>query len=441
MAGKRIGIRREDKSELERRAPLTPPDVADLIAEHDLSFTVQPSPVRVFTDQEYREAGATLSNDLSECDLIVGIKEVPLDSLVPGKPHLFFSHTAKGQSYNMPLLAKILKDKITLIDYELVKDDRGMRLIAFSFQAGQAGMVNSLWSLGQRWLAKGMKTPFAMLKQARMYEGGLPEIREVLREVGDEVRSQGLPEACTPLIISITGEGRVAAGAHDLLDELRPVTITPEKLLDEEYIASLSQKQVYSVSFHMADFLERVSGEAGFSLDEYLQHPELYRSKFTAYLPYLTALVNGIYWDDRFPKLVTLDDVANLFAENDPKLQVIGDVTCDVGGSIETTIKATLPDDPVFVYDPATGDTVDGFEGNGLQMMTVDILPTEIPRESSAHFGSVLKSHLAEVAKADFSQTLSATGLPPEFIPAVIAHKGALTPEFEYLQSYLDQNG
>ncbi|MFH0882699.1 MAG: bifunctional lysine ketoglutarate reductase /saccharopine dehydrogenase family protein [bacterium] len=437
MTGKHIGIRREDKSELERRAPLTPNDVAELVRDHRIQVSIEPSDTRIFPDSAYREAGATLTDDLSDCDLIVGIKEVPVERLIDGKPHLFFSHTAKGQPYNMPLLASVLMKNVTLLDYELVTDEDGLRLIAFSYQAGQAGTINSLWALGQRLLAKGIDSPLTTLEQSIRYQGGLAEAKEAMHRVGDQIHKQGLPAAVSPLIIGITGEGRVAGGARDVLDVMNPVELTIEQLQDGEALAGLSGHEVYVVYFNMEYFLERIDGGDGFDFDEYTQHPERYRSNFSRYLPSLTVMVNGIYWDERFPKLVTLDDAKRLYTDDDPKLLVIGDITCDVGGSVETTVKATLPDNPVYVYLPETGQIRDGFEGEGLLMMTVDILPSEIPETSSVHFGAMLKPLLPALAEVDFSQPFDKLELPPAFRLSVIAHQGQLTPPFRYLLHHL----
>lgn len=438
MSQVRVGIRLEDKSEWERRAPLTPSDIREMRTRHGLEFTVEPSTVRIYSDDEYEKAGAEIKMGLDACDLIVGIKEVPKERLVPGKPHLFFSHTIKGQSYNMPLLQEILDKRITLIDYEKVTDDLGRRLIAFSTQAGQAGMINSLWSLGMRWRELGIETPFTTLKQALQYPTGLEEPRRAIREVGEQIREHGLPQAVAPLVIAITGIGRVSSGAQDILEEMEPVTLKAKDILDPKIMSSLSRHEVYKVVLDMQHFLEHVDGSKGFDFDEYLEFPERYRSRFNDFLPFLTVIVNGIYWESRFPRLITRDEVEALFSSiPQPKLTVIGDVTCDPEGSIECTLEATLPDKPVYVYHPTRRDFSYGFDGDGLLMMAVDILPTEIPLTSSVRFGSKLKPFLPSLAKTDFSKSFEELQMPVEFKRAVIAHQGVLTPDYEYLKEYL----
>ena len=438
MSQVRIGIRLEDKSEWERRAPLTPDDIRELRTRHGLEFTVEPSSARIYPDSEYEKAGAEVRMGLEECDLIVGIKEVPVPRLVPGKPHLFFSHTIKGQSYNMSLLQEILDKKVTLIDYEKVTDERGMRLIAFSTQAGQAGMINTLWSLGQRWREMGIETPFANLKQAMTYPAGLDHPRKAIREAGEQVREHGLPASISPVVIAITGIGRVSSGAQDILEELEPIELKPKDLLNPETMSHLSHHEVYKVVLDMQHFLLHSDGSTSFDFDEYLEFPERYHSRFMEYVPCLSAIVNGIYWEPRFPRLMTRDDVAALYTDGkSPKLTVIGDVTCDPEGSIECTLEPALPDKPVYVYNPETGSISYGFDGQGLLMMAVDILPTEIPMTSSIRFGSKLKPFLPAIARADYSEAFVNLDLPDEFKRAVIAHRGELTPDYLYLKKFL----
>ncbi|MBS1262700.1 MAG: hypothetical protein MAG453_02062 [Calditrichaeota bacterium] len=433
-----IGIRYEDKSALERRAPLTPDDVRELREREGIEVHVQPSPNRIFTDEQYREAGARLTDDLSACDLIAGIKEVPAGRLIPGKPHLFFSHVIKGQRANMPLLREILARRVTLIDYERVTDERGIRLIAFSRQAGQAGTINGLWSLGQRFETFALNTPLARLKQAFHYAGGLLQAKAAIAEAGMEIRLHGLPEQAAPLVVGITGgPGRVSMGAQDVLAAANPVALTPSELRDPANYASLRADRIYQVVFDMPDFLRRTDG-GSYRFQDYLAHPEQYESYLNESLPYLSLLVNGVYWEERYPRLVTLADVRVLYSSfKRPRPVAIADVTCDVGGSVESTRVATSPDNPVYVYNPATGGIEYGFAGEGLLMMTVDILPSEIPRESSQQFGAMIRPYLPELVRADYTKPFAELAIPEEFRRAVIAHHGDLTPGYRYLESYL----
>lgn len=436
MSPCRLGMVREWKTDAERRAPLVPETVARLVREGDLEVLVEPSPSRVFADAEYAAAGARITSDLSDCDFLLGIKEMGMDRLFAGKPHLFFSHTIKGQAYNMPLLERLLADGCTLLDYELVRDESGKRTIFFGEQAGQAGMVNSLWTLGRRWDAKGVATPLAELRQARTYDS-LEEARVALRAAGAAIRQS--PPSGGPIVVGLTGSGNVTRGAADVLAELEPVRITAEELLERssEELARLGP--VIEVRLTDEHYARRREGGGAFDKAHYREHPELYVGRFEEFLPHLTMLVTGHFWAPPFPRLVTEEwlRAAHAPGTTEPRLQVIGDVTCDPGGSIASTLRATLPDDPCYVYDPATGTATSGFEGAGLAVMAVDILPTEIARESSLAFDRYLSPWIVDLARADWGRPLDELAIPEPFRRAIIAHRGSLAPEQAHLEAAL----
>ncbi|MBE0642283.1 MAG: hypothetical protein IH599_09615, partial [Bacteroidales bacterium] len=174
-----------------------------------------------------------------------------------------------------------------------------------------------------------------------------------------------------------------------------------------------------------------------FDLQDYYTNPADYRSRFDRYLPHLSVLVNGMYWDERYPRLITRKHLQTMYTGQEPRLLTIGDITCDVDGSIESTVKAAPIEDPIFVYDPYTHDANSGFEGKGLQMMTVDILPSELPRESSGHFSTALLPFIRKIVEADYSVPFESLQLPPAIHKAVILHQGKLTPDYEYIRRYL----
>ncbi len=435
---KNIGIRRESKYPTEKRAPLTPRQVKKLLENPDLNVFVESSSQRVFTDSEYLQAGAEITDDLSECDIIFGVKEVPIEDLIPGKAFCFFSHTIKGQSYNMPMLKEILNRKITLLDYELVKNEEGKRIIFFGNYAGYAGMINTLWLLGRRHLSEGIETPFARIKQAKFYKN-LAEAKEEIRKVGKEIEENGLPAEIVPLIAGFTGYGNVSKGAQNIYDLLPVQTIKAAEL--EEFVqnGNHSANKVYKVEFSKFDIYKNKNGKTDWDSKYVSAHPEEFESIFHKYIPYLTILVNGIFWAPEFDKLVTKDFMKKFYSENhNPKLKVIGDIACDVEGSIELTTKITTSDNPAFVYEPLTGKTIDGWEGNGPVILAVDKLPAELPAESSEFFGNALLPFVEKLAFADYSQPLENLDIPKEFRGAVIAHKGSLTGNFKYLLKYLD---
>ncbi len=432
-----IGIRKESKYPTEKRAPLTPSQVKKLIENSNLNVLVESSSQRVFTDEEYEKAGATVTNDLSACNIIFGVKEVPVEDLIPRKAFCFFSHTIKGQPYNMPMLKEILNRKITLLDYELVKNKDGKRIIFFGNYAGYAGMINSLWLLGRKYLSEGIETPFAKIKQAKEYKN-LVEAKEEIIKAGLEIKEKGLPDEIVPLITGFTGYGNVSKGAQSIYDLLPVETIKAGDLPEFVKSGTHSKNKVYKVEFSKFDIYKHKNGKTGWDSKYVSGHPEEFESVFHEFIPYLTMLVNGIFWAPEFDKLVTKNFMKKFYTENkNPKLKVIGDITCDVEGSIELTAKITTSDNPAFVYEPLTGKIIDGWEGNGPVILAVDKLPAELPAESSGFFGNALMPFVEKLASADYTKPYENLALPEEFCNAVIAHQGELTEQFKYLLKYL----
>ncbi len=431
-----IGIRHEDRYEMERRAPLTPRHVEKLVRTKKLDIVVQSSDKRVFTEEEYLKAGARISKDLKKCGVIFGVKEMPVTFFEPEKTYVFFSHTIKGQPYNMAMLRRMMELKCNLIDYERIVDDQNHRLIFFGRYAGLAGMINSLWSLGLRLKEAGYKTPFAQLKQAHRYSS-LDEARRAVSNVGQEIAEGGLPAELRPFTIAFTGYGNVSAGAQEILGLLPVKEISPEKLLALRRRSHLPDNLVYKVIFKEEDLVEPIDPEAQFDLHDYYANPQHYSSVFEKYVPYMDMLVNCIYWDNRYPRLLSKDFLEKLFAKGTPKLKVVGDISCDVHGSVECTELAAEISDPVFVYNPFTRDFSMGYNGDGLLIMSVDILPSELPRDSSNGFADVLIHFVKPIADCDFSEDFEDLDLPRPIKKGLILHKGEFTPDFEYMEEYL----
>ncbi len=435
--GDRIGIRREDMYHWERRTPLVPQDLVALSSQEGLSFAVQSSDKRAFTHEEYRSSGLEIVEDLSNCRIIVGLKEIPVDVLEPDKIYVFFSHTIKGQLANMPMLQRCLDLGCTIIDYERIVDEQGRRLIFFGNYAGLAGAIDTLWTLGQRLRWEGIETPFADLKQASSY-ADLSEAKAAISQVGEQVAGEGLPESISPLVIGVAGYGNVSKGAQEILDLLPMTELSPSALLAPGGVTAEAGSPIIKVVFREEDtVLPLVEGHP-FELQEYYDCPEGYRAAFERYLPRLHVLINCIYWEPKYPRLVTRSQIQALYADGQPTLRVIGDISCDVEGAVETTVKATEPDDPTYVYDPDKGSISFGVEGHGPVMMAVDILPTELPRESSTTFSEILRSFVPAIAAADYAVDFDKLALPPELKRAVICHRGRLTPEYQYIAKYVD---
>jgi alpha-aminoadipic semialdehyde synthase len=430
-----IGVRRETKSPWEHRTPVTPELARRLATEHGIEVLVQPSPRRVFHDKEYVRAGATMTEQLGTASVILGVKEVPPSHFERETAYVFFSHVIKGQPYNMPMLAKILEQRCTLIDYERVTDDSGKRLIFFGRFAGLAGMIDSLWALGRRLAVEQIRTPLAELEPAHAY-GSLDDAKAAIREAGSRIASNGLPPEASPFVIGIAGYGNVASGVREILAELPTRELEPRNLCT--LTEGASPNCIYQTTFKEEHLVEPADDDREFDLQDYYDRPQGYRSTTGQYLPHLSVLMNCIYWDDRYPRLVTKAQIADLFsADSAPRLRVIGDLGCDVEGAVECTLKCTEPRDPIYVFDPATGEIESGVTGHGPVVLAVDILPAELPRESSMEFSSALASFIPALARADYGVAFEDLELPPELRRAVIAHRGRLTPDYSYLEEHL----
>lgn len=431
----KIGIRYEDKYVMERRVALTPDHIRQL-HEQGFEFEVVKSPKRIFKDAEFESAGARLVDEVSDSQIILGVKEMPIGYFEPGKTYIFFSHTIKGQAYNMPLLRDMMASKMNLVDYEKIADEQGRRLIFFGRFAGLAGMINSLWSLGQRWKEFGYDTAFQKLQQTHHYNS-LEEAKAVVKEVGEAIKKEGLPEGLEPIVVGITGYGNVSKGAQEILKLLPIVEITPADMLKLREEGGWSAHHVYQVVFREEDLSRPLDPGKAFNLEEYYGHPERFESQFETYIPHMTILMNCMYWDDRYPRIFTKSYLRELSDRGPLKMVVVGDVTCDPDGSIEFTHKGTEIEDPVFVYNPATDAATMGFKGDGLLVMAVDILPSELPRESSQTFSDALVGFIPDLARANYDQSFDQLQLPMPIKRAMILYKGQLTPDYEYLKEYI----
>ena len=431
----KVGIRYEDKYLMEKRVPLVPAHVKQLV-DQGIEVQVVPSKKRVFDDQAYEEVGARLMSEPLDADVILGVKEMPIGYFKPKKTYIFFSHTIKGQVYNMPLLRNMMESEINLIDYERIVDEQGRRLIFFGRFAGLAGMINSLWSLGERMKRKGVSTPFVKIKQTHLYHS-LEEAKAVVEEVGKEIAEHGFPGELTPLVIGITGYGNVSKGAQEILELLPVKEISPEELPALRNKTSLPNNVVYKVVFKEKHLAVPKEADKDFDLQEYYRYPERFEGVFEQYLPHLNVLMNCMYWDDRYPRIVTKDFLENSWKTGGIPLEVIGDVTCDPDGSVEITHKGTAIEDPVFVYNPLERKAKMGFDGEGILVMAVDILPSELPRESSQAFSDALIRFLPDLLKTDFEVPFEALNMPAPLKSALILHHGRLTPDYQYLKDHL----
>ncbi|MFW6422076.1 MAG: bifunctional lysine ketoglutarate reductase /saccharopine dehydrogenase family protein [Candidatus Bipolaricaulota bacterium] len=433
---KNIGIKKEKKNKWEKRTPLVPSHVAELSKKFGIGTVVESSSIRVFEDEEYENAGAEVVDELSDAPVVFAIKEIDKAEFEPNSTYLFFSHTIKGQEYNMPMLKALMDKGCQLIDYETITDQEGKRLLAFGRYAGLAGMIDSLWSLGQRLAEEGIDNPFAQVKRAHEYRS-LFHAKEHILNIGQQIKTEGLDPRLVPFNVGVAGYGHVSGGAQEILNLLPVMEIEAQELLEMD-MDSASNNYAYKVVFKEGDMVEPISEDQVFELGDYYSNPEKYRSRFADYLPRLSLLINAIYWEEKYPRLVTKEEVSRLYSSaQNPKLKVIGDISCDIEGAIEITVQSTDPGDPVFVYNPETGDITSGYQGKGPVVMAVDNLPCEFPADSSTFFSEILKQFVPHIVEAEYSQTFEDLDLPPPVKRAVILHRGELTPNYEYLSQYV----
>lgn len=397
----KIGLIREGKNPPDSRAPLTPQQCVFITENYPVELVVQPSPRRCYADQEYLAAGVVLQESLDDCDVLLGVKEVPVDQLIHRKTYLFFSHTIKEQVYNRKLLQTILEKKIQLIDYEVLTNEEGERLIAFGRFAGMVGAHNALYTYGERNGAFHLKR---------------------MKDCVDYAEAQKLYQTIhfPPIKIVLTGAGRVGRGAAEVLHDMGIREVSAEDFLEKNYTEAIFTQ------LHSRDYVAHNS-EHPLEKRHFHSHPEQYHSTFGPYAQTADIFINGIYWDSRSPAFFTREEMA----EPNFRLQVIADVTCDLApiSSVPSTLRASTIANPVFGYDPKTGLEIAPYSPHGIDMMTIDNLPNEMPRDASRAFGEMfILRVLPEFFKPQSSILERAT----------IAKDGRLAKYFAYLQNYVD---
>ncbi len=429
---KKLGILRETKNQWEARVPLNPQAVKELI-DQGYQVVVQPSELRIYKDNQYQAVGATISDDLSLCDLIIGVKEIKIPDMVPGKPHMFFSHTIKGQDYNMPMLREFMDAKCSILDYERIVDEQNRRLVFFGKFAGNAGMVDTLWAVGRRLEEHyGLKTPLSEVKRAFEYER-VSDAVEHLRKLGEEIKRDGLPKEIGPLVIFQLGYGHVASGCREIISEMPIEEIDPDDLgmLDTAY----KNDRIYLAVFKEKHLVQR-KDDGSFDLMDYFKNGPQYESKMKPYLPYCSIYMNAIYWAPGYPVFLTKADIAEL-QKSGGKMIAIGDITCDIEGSIEATVKATYPDNPVYTYNAVEDKFEDGYMGNGVTICAVDNLPCEFSMEASDGFTRALLPFMKAMLDNDWSKPIEESDLPYPIKKSIIIHQGKLEPEYKYIGEFL----
>ena len=396
----KIGIIREGKVPSDARVPLIPPQCRSLMKKYDnVQIFVQPSPHRCFSDEEYERAHINLKEDLSNCDILFGVKEVPKNMLIPEKTYFFFSHTIKMQPYNRELLQEILRKRIRLIDYEVITDDKDNRLIAFGRFAGIVGAHNGL-------RAYGLRTGLYEMKPVHTFKDF-----NAIKEFYDTLT---LP----PMKIVLTGGGRVSRGAMEVLDYLKVRKVKPKEFLKKEF-----DHPVY-VQLNTEDLYYRKE-DKHFNAFDFYDHPEKYQIRFSPYLKVADIMMNGIYWDPKAPVFFSREQMAG----PDFHIQTIADITCDIEGSIPSTVRPSTIMDPFYGFDPVQWQETEPFRQGAVDVMAVDNLPNELPRDASEAFGIMLMKYVWDELFKKQSDMLDR---------ATIARDGRLTPKFEYLHDYVN---
>lgn len=396
----KLGIIREGKTPPDKRVPFTPLQTEEIEQRFpNVKVVVQESPIRCFKDDEYRALGIEVAADVSDCDILMGIKEVPIAQLVDKKTYLFFSHTIKMQPHNKKLMRALLDKKIRMIDYEVLKDKLGNRLVAFGRFAGIVGAYNGLWTYGKR------NNQFSLRRAFDCFD---------VNDLKIELRKVKLP----PVKIILTGAGRVGKGAMETLDTVGIRKVTPQDFLNRTF-----DEPVY-VQLSSADYHIRKEG-GHFNREEFHLTPERYSGDFLKFAHVADILLAGAYWNPKAPVLFTVQDMLSPAF----KLKIIADITCDIGGSIPSTkIASTIPD-PIYDFDPATDSVQPPLSGEKyVTVMGVDNLPCELPRSASEEFGRDLLDRIL--------QPLLVKDVDKIIERATITKDGAVTTGFSYLKDY-----
>lgn len=395
-----IGLLREGKVPADNRVALSPEQCRWLNRESGWAqVVVQSSPNRCYSDDEYRRMGVTVTDDISHCDIIMGIKEVLVSMLVPGKPHLFFSHTIKKQPHNRKLLKAVLEKNIRLIDYECLKHEDGQRIIGFGFFAGVVGAHNGMMCYGER------TGTFSLPRVFRQKD---------FRTLIHSYFGLKLPN----IKIAVTGSGRVAHGVLEVMNLMGVLEVEPDDYLEKEY-----PYPVY-VQLKGADLYEHK--ETGkYNREDFHNHPGQYHCKFLPYAEKTDVLMNGVYWAEGVPRLFEEEDVQ----QGRVKIATIADITDDTGGSIPINLGDQTIEDPVYGVDKLTLEKTAPYLPGSIDIMAVGNLPNELPRDASRYFGEqLIKFILEDLCKGGSAVIDGAT----------IAKDGKLTDEYAYLADYVE---
>ena len=398
----KFALIKERKTPPDRRVVFSPQMLKKVVAQFpEASFKVESSDIRIFSDDEYREAGFEVSEDISDCEVLLGVKEVPIPNLIPDKKYFFFSHTIKKQPYNRDLLREILKRNIELYDHEVITNKKNGRLIGFGRYAGLVGAYNGIRAIG-------LKEEKFQLPKAE----NLPDLAAMLSEL-DDIELPAYK-------FVLTGSGKVAHGAREILEHLKIKQVDPETYLVNEF------DQPVFCHIDVLDYGKRKDGAEG-SRQEFYKVPENYESDFMKFAITSDVFIAGHFYGDGAPVFYTEDDVRH----KDFRIKYVADISCDIAGPIATTIRPSTIAEPFYGYDKETGSEADFMEPKSIAIMAVDNLPCELPKDASEGFGEMFLKH---VIPAFFNEDKD--GILGR---ARMTKNGKLTPLYSYLQDFVEE--
>ena len=399
----KIGVIRETKNPPDKRVPLSPEKCAKLKQNFpEIELVVQSSNIRAFKDEEYSELGVNIVQDVSDCDVLLGVKEVKKEELLTNKTYFFFSHTIKEQPYNRDLLQKMLALKIKMIDYEALTYPKNGRILGFGRYAGIVGAYNAF-------LAFGIKSNSYNLKPANDCHD--------YKELKQELKKVKLPNDYK---IIISGDGRVGKGAEEIIHAIGVYEVSP---LD--FLTSTRNEPIYT-QLSIKEYNKRKDGQL-FTKDDFYTNPELFESNFKRFSDIGDMYIACHYWDANAPFVFSREDIkADSF-----KLKIVADISCDIDGPVASTLRPSTIDEPLYGYDPKTESEVDFMDENAIGVMAVDNLPCELPRDASEDFGNELLTKVLPSIIGEDSDTIIER--------ASICENGKLTSYYSYLQDYVDE--
>ena len=396
----KIGIIKECKTPSDKRVVFTPSKcLAAKKLYPEVEFLIQSSDVRCYSDKEYSDLGFSVVDDVSSADVLIGVKEVPIDKLIANKKYFFFSHTIKKQAYNKNLLLSILHNNIELFDHETIVDKNNNRLIGFGYYAGVVGAYNAFRALG-------LKNDSFILPKAS-------ELKD-RKELNAELLKISIPD----MKIVLTGKGRVGSGAKEILDflQIKEVSIS-------DYLNKSFEEAVY-IQIDVLNYNNRIDNQTLDRFDFY-KNPSEYKSTFNKFSSTSDMFIAGHYYDKNAPSLITLEDV-NL---DDFKIKLIADISCDINGPIVSTIRSSTIKDPIYGYDPISNKEVDYNQAGAITVMAVDNLPCELPRDASESFGEMF---ITDVLPSFFNEDKDGV-----LQRSKMTSKGELTDKFSYLSDFI----